>query len=212
MSQRNDQNEVNFRFEAAIKEYECLRSELVTRMEKQHDVTNFAIGLTAGVLAITQIFANSAQKNFDVLVFILPIISLIFSAFSLMILEHDAVITTIQAFIDEMGLEMERYSTVLKSPGVWRWNRHGSSWQLTSSNNIYARLMSVSKHGMTFIPNICILCSYFYIRLLNSFSFGLDTAIFILALIIFLMVIRSAVYASTLYGRLISKEKLKKHH
>lgn len=197
---RDNSSETNVRFEAAVKEYESLRSELVSRMEKQHEVTNFAIALTAGVLAIIQIVPLNSQKNYDLLISIMPVVSLIYSAFSLMILEHDAVIATIQSYIDEMGLAIEKSYQELKSlPGIWKWNRYGSSWQNTTSNKIYARLMSASKHGMTFIPNFCILCAYPYLKLTKGFSLSWDVVIFAMAFVAFLLVIRTAIYAVSLF-------------
>ncbi len=40
-----------FEFDAIVKEFDTLRAEVITRIQKQQDITNFAIGLAAGFAA-----------------------------------------------------------------------------------------------------------------------------------------------------------------
>src|SRR4051812_40265166 len=48
-------------FDALVREYDSLRSEVQGRISKQQDITSFAIALLAGFAALTQILSPSTH-------------------------------------------------------------------------------------------------------------------------------------------------------
>jgi hypothetical protein len=115
-------------FDAHIREYDSLQSEVHARISKQQDITSFAIALIAGFAALTQVLP--ARPHLELtspqILPLYPAIALILSAFALMTLDHELNIALIYKYIDRIlrpqTEKLLRMAAGHPSP-CWNWNQ-----------------------------------------------------------------------------------------
>jgi hypothetical protein len=202
---------LRFEYEALLKEYETVQAEIRSRSEKMQEITSFAIAVIAGLAALTQLFADNSNSIFTIQYFkpILPIISLLLSAFSLMTLEHDALRAHLQRYVDE--ILRPRMREILQETGnarldIWDWSRMRVKWQYRSDFAVvFDFMLSSSKYAMTVIPNIFLILYYFYsIEKPLWYISPLEEPLFYLSLGGLFVVFLAAVYTAVVFARLES--------
>lgn len=208
----------NLEYATMRDEYSMMRDEIMMRIQKQQEITSFSIAILVGFITLNQFLSKGdLDLIWGPLVKIFyPIISTIYSAFSLMVLEHEINIAQLYIYIDtklQSRINIFFSNKVQNSQDLWGWNRFRAKIQHHSGiTNIINMVMAWSKYAMTIIPNIFILIFYTtndYRNLTAIFKGGildLTTIIFIVSLLIFCWVIVTAVYAGSLYLRMVNQD------
>jgi hypothetical protein len=156
---------VRLRNEALMSEYRALRSELDIRVGKQQEITSFSIALVAGFLALSQ-FLGSRSTLMQTLVSLkpyYPFASIVFSAFSLMTLDHEMNIAHITLYLD--SVLRPQIQQVLQqasaSDDVMQWPAIRAAWQQHAgwANPITTSLAS-AKYATTVLPTLGLALAY----------------------------------------------------
>lgn len=141
---------------AAIEEFRALHEELRSRLEKQQEITSYAIAFIAAI-AVAISFLTNNKSNFERLAPAYPMISIVLSGFTLMTIDHDMNIAHIYEYIDKHLVPLILDLTD-RSPGklkIWDWNRYranqqqGRHWSIILTGPI-----SAGKYTMTLFPNL----------------------------------------------------------
>jgi hypothetical protein len=189
-------------FDAMVKEFDTLRAEVTTRIQKQQEITNFSIALIVGFAAISRFLLDSkpgqTSLSFEPLY---PTISILFSAFALMIIDHEANIAHIYRYTDTELRPRMQYLLGDMGTTVWRWNECRASWQHHSGvTNAFFYAMAWSKYAMTVLPSIAFVVAYWRVR--EAPVPNWERATFIASLALFLIVFLSLVYVGLQYNRM----------
>jgi hypothetical protein len=202
-----EKSPIRFPYEAMLGEYHALREEITARIQKQQEITSFALALVGGFIAITQLF-NDALPPFRELLAphtFYPIISLVFSAFTLMTLDHEMNIAHLFNYIDLcLRPRMNELLKQVLQPGVamWQWNQTRARWQQHAGlASIFPSSLAVSKYVVTIVPNLLLLVSFWLvderaeINIIQLALYGVSTATI-------LWVLATAWYTSRIYLRM----------
>jgi hypothetical protein len=175
-----------FEFDAIIKEFEVLRNEVNSRIQKQHEIVNFSIAILAGLAALSQILVNIYSLNWSNLAVFFPILSIIYSSFALMTLDNEANIALIYRYFDEISNpKMQNILNNIETP-IWQWNLQRANWQHHSGlKNGYYIAMSWAKYVITIVPSIGMVISYWTIRGMSGSAWEIGLAIVSLMVVVF---------------------------
>ncbi len=204
---------VRFEYDALLQEFSALREEVKTRIEKQQEITRYAIALAAGLIALFQLMDKKIMLSVSNYY---PVLSLALSAFSLMVLEHEVNIAHLYMYIDghlkrRMTMIVEN-ATGLK-PELLEWNKHRARWQQHSRYlKFFTFAMSSSKYAMTIIPN----CLLFYLYRYTAFEnyqnaildgkvythFMIHYIIWLASVLVFCWVIGAMLFTGALYWKM----------
>ncbi len=191
----------NHEFDALVEEFRALRAELTTRIEKQQDITNFAIALLVGFVAVVKAVEGRASTEDALLqlrVFF-PWISIVLSSFTLMTLDHEMNIAHLSIYVHTRL--RPQVDAALQSTGLWEWNAYRAAWQqhvgaftaLTSS-------MASAKYAITIFPNMLLTAAYWYKRSPSSVSFlSWDWVAYAVSVMVLVWVLLTAGYTSRAY-------------
>jgi hypothetical protein len=140
---------------AVVEEFRTLRDELRSRFEKQQEITSYAIALMAA-LVVTISFLSQQQFNFESLLLVYPLTSLVLAGFTLMVTEHDMNIAHIYRYFETVLRPRLAELTDLspETLNVWGWNRKRAEWQQGDGWRILLTgPMPAGKYTMTLFPN-----------------------------------------------------------
>lgn len=191
------------RLEVELEEYRVLRAELLTRIQKQQEITGFAIALLAATIAISQLFGDTQpfSETISEMLPVLPVISIVLSAFALVTLEYELNIAHIYKYID---LVLRRRIEALlesdaDSPGLLGWNEHRAFWQQhVGWRSALTATMAGAKYAATIVPNVLILGLYVRNRARPA-VISWHGALFLAAIFVLCLVVACAVHTSHLY-------------
>lgn len=209
-----EKSPLRFEMEVLLEEYRTLREETITRLSNQQQIVNFAIALIAAFFAISQLLPRNENIQYllSSLRPIYPLISLFFSAFALMYIEHDAMMATLGSYISLcLRPQMEE---IIKRAGVssrkvWQWDEYRSEkhfHSIKSAPHFY--LMAAARYAITIIPSIGSLIYYWNLRHSGTNITLGENLIFGVAVIVLLWLLLAAVHSGSLYLNLT--EQLKK--
>jgi hypothetical protein len=151
-----DQNPVRYEYEAIAHEYRALREEVKGRIEKQQEITNFAVAFLAAVAVAGASLSSNGQLLLVVSPYF-PLVPLILSAFALMTLDHEMNVAHMYGYIDNHL--RPRLLAILRSIGagdgdVWAWNDFRARHQQGNSRRVaLSSPVAASKYGLTILPN-----------------------------------------------------------
>ena len=93
------QSPLRFRFDAVVEEYRMVWENIQKLLSNQQNLVNYTITLIAGLLALSQILRGDQPLDEFAVRYrpVYPFISILFSAFSLMYMEHDAAMAHLAA-------------------------------------------------------------------------------------------------------------------
>jgi len=193
-----------FEYDAIRDEFNQLRDEIKIRIQKQQEITSFSISILVGFIVLNQFLSHGDMVpiwNNNLMLFF-PVVSIIFSSFSLMVMEHEANIAQIYIYINSKLLKRinEIIITNDKEPQeVWGWNNFRAEIQHRAGfKTVFNSVMSWSKYAITIVPNLIIL----YL-LINLFKPGVANYIFLLlSLIIFIWMLVTGIYTGYLYYKM----------
>lgn len=140
-------------FDAIAKEFDVLRAEVNSRMQKQQDIANFAIAICVGFAAIVQpTFTRHAVGTEMSIRPLFPVFSIVLSAFALMTLDHEANIALLYRYMD--GDLHRALSRCVPGVSLWQWNMRRAQWQHHDwRTNPFYYAMSWSKYVITMLPS-----------------------------------------------------------
>lgn len=199
-----EKSPLRFEYEAVLEEYRILWSELQARLGHQNQIINFAIALTAATVAFLQLSSGDRplETSIQMLRPAYPYFSLLFSAFALMYLEHDATMAHLGIYIDT-NLR-PRIENILLQTGneshIWQWGRWRAQRQfrygLTSPFH-YA--MTSARYALTIGPSVGFAILFWTHRDRCQPLASYEQIIFGLVLFTIFWVLISTVYVSRLY-------------
>lgn len=111
---------------AAIEEFRALRDEVRSRLEKQQEITSYAIAFMAAI-AVAASFLSREKSGLERLAPAYPLISIVLSGFTLMTLDHDMNIAHIYNYIDTRL--RPRLNSQSKDSEDWGWNEYRAQRQ-----------------------------------------------------------------------------------
>ena len=197
-----DQQSSRLKFDAMVREYDALGGEVRGRIQKQQDITNFAIALAAGAAALGRLFPETLPSLASpVLQPFYPAISVLFSAFALLTLDHEANIALIYRYIDtELRPRMQRLIGG-DDPGVWGWNQSRANWQHHSGRtNVFFYAMSWAKYAMTVLPSIGL--AFLYWRIHGIGGAWWQRGIFSISVVLLAFVLWTALFVALQYNKM----------
>jgi len=213
-----EKSPLRFEMEALIEEYRTLREEIITRLTNQQQIVNFAIALIAAFFAISQLLPRNEniQSLLSSLRPIYPLISLFFSAFALMYIEHDAMMATLGSYISfYLRPQME---DIIKKAGVssqkvWQWDEFRSEKHFRSFKSApHFYLMAASRYAITIIPSVGSLIYYWNLRdSSTNITLG-ENLVFSVAVIVLLWLLLAAFHAGSLYVNFAEQSKIDHNH
>ena len=139
---------------AVIEEFHVLHDELRSRLEKQQEITSYAIAFMAAI-AVAGSFLSRQQSTFERLAPAYPVLSIILSGFTLMVVDHDMNIAHIYKYIDEKLAPQFTHLAKDALGSIWAWNRYraeqqqGVGWLIVITGPV-----SAGKYTMTLVPNL----------------------------------------------------------
>jgi hypothetical protein len=139
---------------AVIEEFRALHGELQSRLEKQQEITSYAIAFLAAI-AVAISFLSREKSSFERLAPAYPVISIILSGFTLMAVDHDMNIAHIYSYIDTELVPQFAHLAEGTLGKVWEWNHYrarqqqGGGWRIILTGPI-----SAGKYTMTLLPNV----------------------------------------------------------
>lgn len=187
-----------------LAEYDDLRGEALVRLQKQQEITNFAL-LAVGALAAIAKFGTKVDLSKVPALWLFAIGSCVMSSFTLMILEHDLVIAQLATYIrSEVEPRLRRLSgeplllpSLDPETEVFRWDLRRAEWDRAAPDSI---AMHLAKYLMTLIPN-CLFVAGFWIAFSHQTSLG-HALIFCIPAVLFVIVGRAARLVARSYTRL----------
>ncbi|MGE0818209.1 MAG: hypothetical protein AB7O74_06045 [Candidatus Nanopelagicales bacterium] len=183
---------------ALLAEYQALRDEVTSRIEKQQEVTNYAIATIGGFVALATLLR--VDDGGMPLVAFLPLLSILLSALCLMAMDHDMNIAHISRYID--GTLRARLSSVEGKGTSLGWEQQRAIWQQHSGRRgVIASAIASSKYALTIIPNIAALVSFPILAEETDVGWMAWTG-YAVALLGLLVVLIAAMYLSAQYLRL----------
>lgn len=201
-----ERSALRFLYEVMLVEYRALRDEVNARIQKQQEITSFAIAVAGGFVALTQLVGDDKNPlhTLGTPGYLFPIISFAFSAFTMMTLDHEMNIAHIQNYID--NLLRPKMEFVLSRTGnidasAWEWNAIRSGWQQHKGwRTIFPSSLAGSKYALTMLPSLTLLTLFWFT---SAHGRGVvQMAIYVVALLSFLVTAATAWYTSSLYLRM----------
>jgi hypothetical protein len=197
---------LRFSYEAILSEYRALRDEISARIQKQQEMTSFAIAIVGGFVALAQL-ADNAGKSLGVLSdprYIIPISSLIFSSFTLMIFEHEMNIAHLQNYID-LYLKPRLNEILARAGGVTyrvlEWNQVRSGWQQHHGwLAVLSSSLSGAKYVMTMLPSLVLSVAFWFVE--SRPPTAVQVIAYAVSAIAFMWVLVVALYTSSLYVKM----------
>jgi hypothetical protein len=194
-------------YAAVIQEFCALHDELRSRLEKQQEITSYAIAFVAAI-AVSASFLSREKSNFERLAPAYPVISLILSGFTLMTVDHDMNIAHIYNYIDTKLAPQLTHLTdgTLAKLKVWGWNQfrakaqQGGGW-----TTILTGPASAGKYAMTLIPNIVLAGFIAYYGIVHSHGWLLIFWYFLPAFAV-AWTLCTSFYIISLYFRMLSAD------
>jgi hypothetical protein len=188
---------------AVMEEFQALRDEVRSRLEKQQEITSYAIAFMAAI-AVAISFLSHQNFDFRRLAPLYPFASLILAGFTLMASDHDMNIAHIYRYIDT--ILRPRIAAMLQlSPEklqVWEWNRERARWQQGGGFKLLLTgPTAAGKYSMTLIPNLALavfMAVYGITRLGSWLRIEYCVPLLVVAWSAWI-----AVYISTLYFRMV---------
>src|SRR5260221_3204517 len=103
MSQDGDNalSAAEMEYNVLLEEFRSLKSEIRQRIDNQHTILTILVALIGGIIAILQFLGkDSLTLSLQSLHYILPTLSIVFSALALMYMEHDATNAILGGYIN----------------------------------------------------------------------------------------------------------------
>jgi small basic protein len=153
---------------AIIEEFRVLHDEVRSRLEKQQEITSYAIAFLAAI-AVASSFLSRERSVFERLAPTYPVISFILSGFTLMVVDHDMNIAHIYSYIDTELAPQLIYPLDGGLGKALGWNHYrarqqqGVGWKIVLTGPI-----SAAKYVMTLVPNLLLAASLAYYGTANS--------------------------------------------
>lgn len=163
--------------EMLLKEYEALRSEILSREQSQTQVINIALLLLAGVTTAGSFLFYADPRGLHLrvplifLIIILLIISLLFTSLHWTYLLHNSEIGFIASYINKDI--RARACNLLKqneqTASILNWDRFhvGALYPTSPVNSIWISLLALSPYAVLLIPGLVALASAIWIYLAN---------------------------------------------
>lgn len=190
---------------ALVEEFRALRAELTARIEKQQDITNFAIAIVAGLFALARAVDGKASSD-EVLAQLrnfFPWISIILSSFTLMTLDHEMNIAHLTIYI--YGTLRPRIVAVSATNAshhsdLWEWSAYRARWQQhAGSATALTTMIAGAKYVITLLPNVLLTVAYWRTRPVSDMHFSWTVTVYALSVVLLLTVIATATYTSRIY-------------
>jgi hypothetical protein len=194
--------------DAIIAEFRALRSELTMRIGKQQDITNYAIAIIAGLLAVARIGGSQSDPSIGTalagLSVLFPCISIALSAFTLMILDHEMNIAHLSIYIhDHLRPQIASADVTTldqRSPLIWQWNAYRAARQQHAGVlTPIPTSMAIGKYLITFFLNVLLVWSYWYTRFRDDWRLTWHSTLFLVAVALFIWVLIAALYTGRIY-------------
>jgi len=186
---------------ALFEEFRALRSELTTRIEKQQDITNFAIAILVGLLAVAKVIDGRTTASDSILqarVFF-PWISIILSSFTLMVLDHEMNIAHLTIYIHNK-LRPRVEAALFVTSTLWEWNSYRAQWQQHAGVlTTLTTPMAGAKYVVTVFPNLLLTVAYWYTRPPSAISVNWAWTTYLVSVALLVLVILAAGYTSRAY-------------
>ncbi|MCF7552174.1 hypothetical protein [Pseudonocardia sp. WMMC193] len=189
-------------YDVLVTEYRALRDEVKSRIEKQQEITNFAVAFIAAA-AVAGAGLYGKDDLFVALRPYFPLASIVLSAFALMTLDHEMNIANIYAYIDgRLRPEISRvvHSTEGVRSDALGWGAYRSIQQQGSSGNLaWTAPIAASKYGMTIVPNLAFV-TYLAVVSVQSWDLSVLTRVLYWSpVVIMIVVLAVAARVSSLY-------------
>lgn len=200
-----EKSPLRFEMEALLEEYRTLRSEIIIRLTSQQQIINFTITLIAAIIAVGQLLPDLENRlgSTQSLRFAYLFISLLFSAFSLMYLEHDAMIASLAIYI--MIRLRPRMQEILSQipevqPIIWQWDDFRGDIQIRSIKAVpFFSLMSVSRYAIMVVPSIIMLVLYWLDRANYGYTSIWENMLFVFVSFALIWVFATAIFVARMY-------------
>ena len=187
-----------------VEEFRALRAELTTRIEKQQDITNFAVVILVGMLAAAKAVEGEASTSDALLQLRLffPWISIVLSSFTLMTLDHEMNIAHIPTYVYlRLRFQMETALHASKhASGLWEWNAYRAAWQQHAGPfTVLTSTMASAKYLVTMVPNLLLTAAYWYTRPVATTFLNWTWGVYLVSVALLVLVVLTAGYTSRAY-------------
>jgi len=190
-----------FEFDAITKEFDGLRAEVNSRIQKQQEITNFAIALMVGFAAFSRFLLDGKTVVLSGIQSVYPAVSILFSAFALMTLDHESNIADIYRYTDTELRPRVQHMLTNDRGIVWRWNERRACWQNHSGvTNIFYYAMSWSKYAITALPAIGLMMIYCRARGFSGSPW--EHVLFLVAITFICVLLACATFVGLQYHRM----------
>jgi uncharacterized protein YqgC (DUF456 family) len=187
---------------AAMEEFHVLHGEVQSRIEKQQEVTSYAIAFMAA-LAVAISFLSRQTSTFERLAPAYPIISIILSGFTLMVVDHDMNIAHIYDYIDKKLRPQLAHLSKDALDNIWSWNRYRAERQQGCGLSIILTgPISAAKYTMTLIPNLVLAGFIAYYGVTHSH--GWQTVWYFVPAIVVIWTLCASLYIINLYFEMVN--------
>jgi hypothetical protein len=198
-----DRSAIRFSYEVMLAEYRALRDEVNARIQKQQEITSFAIAVAGGLVALTQLVGDDKNPlhTLGTPGYLYPVISFAFSAFTMMTLDHEMNIAHIQKYID--SILRPRMESALRRTGnvgvtAWDWNTVRAGWQQHQGwKTFFPSSLAAAKYALTMLPSSTLLVLFWF-----TGPHGrnvIQLVIYGIAVVMFLVTVSTALFTSKLY-------------
>ncbi|MCJ7634516.1 hypothetical protein MUP77_19255, partial [Candidatus Bathyarchaeota archaeon] len=195
-----ERSPLRFELEVLLEEYKTLRAEIEQRLTNEQQIISFAIGLIVAAITLSQFLPSLGDPSLRPAYLI---VSMVFSAFALMNIEHDAMMASIGTYIEtRLRPRIEEILAMVseKNLRAFEWDAFRAQLQFRQPNNApFFYLMAASRYAITIGPSVAFIIIYWWNAETVIQKPIWETMLFAFAAFLVACVFASAVFAGRLY-------------
>lgn len=162
-----ERSPLRFELEVLLEEYKALRAEIEHRITSEQQIISFALGLIATVFTLSQIIPSLSDRYPQLLTSLRPaylVLSLVFSTFALMSIQHDAMMASMGTYIEHsLRPRIERILTTVTRENLkaFEWEEFRTQFQFRQLHNApFFYLLAGSRYAITIVPSLVLTFMY----------------------------------------------------
>jgi NADH:ubiquinone oxidoreductase subunit 6 (subunit J) len=206
-----------FEYEVLLEEYRTIRAEIIERLSNQQQIINFSLGLIAATFAVSQLLPrlDTVDGVFRSLRALYPFLSLLFSAFALMYLEHDVMMAYLGHYINrrlrprlrDVILQASSHSVDVLTWDVFRGDVHIRIGLATT----FHASMSLARYAVMIVPSVMLIVLHIRLALDEPILARWEWVVIIAAILLALWVCATALFATRQYQAFVLDEMHPEH-